>query len=261
MSMPTPRELRADLSGHCALVTGASGTFGAHFARTLADAGARVVLAARRTDLLASLAVELEASGAAVTTVALDVTSTSSVAAAFAAIPAAFGVPDIVVNNAGTTHAALALEQTEADWDRVVDTNLKGAFLVAQEAARRLIAASKPGSIINIASVLGLRQAATVAPYAASKAGLIQLTRELALEWARHGIRVNAIAPGYFLSDLNRDYFRTPAGEALVKRVPQRRLGEPADLDGAMLLLASDASRFMTGAVLSVDGGHSVSSL
>ena len=113
----------------------------------------------------------------------------------------------------------------------------------------------------DIASVLGLRQAATVAPYAASKAGLIQLTRELALEWARHGIRVNAIAPGYFLSDLNRDYFRTPAGEALVKRVPQRRLGEPADLDGAMLLLASDASRFMTGAVLSVDGGHSVSSL
>ena len=176
-------------------------------------------------------------------------------------LPAAFGVPDIVINNAGTTHAALALEQTEADWDRVVDTNLKGAFLVAQEAARRLIAAGTHGSIINIASVLGLRQAATVAPYAASKAGLIQLTRELALEWARHSIRVNAIAPGYFLSDLNREYFGTPAGEALVKRVPQRRLGQPADLDGALLLLASDASRFMTGAVLSVDGGHSVSTL
>jgi NAD(P)-dependent dehydrogenase (short-subunit alcohol dehydrogenase family) len=183
------------------------------------------------------------------------------VAGAFAAIPAEFGVPDIVINNAGTTHAAMALDQTEADWDRVVDTNLKGAFLVAQEAARRLIAANKPGSIINIASVLGLRQAATVAPYAASKAGLIQLTRELALEWARYGIRVNAIAPGYFLSALNRDYFTTAAGEALVKRVPQRRLGEPADLDGALLLLASDASRFMTGAVLSVDGGHSVSTL
>jgi len=261
MSRPAPRELRADLSGHCALVTGASGTFGAHFARTLADAGARVVLAARRTVLLAALVEELEAAGAAVIAVALDVTSTSSVAGAFAAIPAEFGVPDIVINNAGTTHAAMALDQTEADWDRVVDTNLKGAFLVAQEAARRLIAANKPGSIINIASVLGLRQAATVAPYAASKAGLIQLTRELALEWARYGIRVNAIAPGYFLSALNRDYFTTAAGEALVKRVPQRRLGEPADLDGALLLLASDASRFMTGAVLSVDGGHSVSSL
>jgi len=261
MSMPAPRELRADLSGHCALVTGASGTFGAHFARVLAAAGARVVLAARRTDLLATLAVELQATGATVTTVALDVTSVGSVAEAYAAIPAEFGVPDIVINNAGTTHAALALDQAEADWDRVVDTNLKGAFLVAQEAARRLIAAGVGGSIINIASVLGLRQAATVAPYAASKAGLIQLTRELALEWARHGIRVNAIAPGYFLSDLNRDYFTTAAGEALVKRVPQRRLGEPADLDGALLLLACDASRFMTGAVLSVDGGHSVSSL
>ena len=261
MSPSAPSELRADLSGHCALVTGASGTFGAHFARVLAAAGARVVLAARRTELLAALAAELSANGAAVATVPLDVTSADSVAAAFAAIPVEFGAPDIVVNNAGTSHAALALDQTEADWDRVVDTNLKGAFLVAQEAAKRLIAAERTGSIINIASVLGLRQAATVAPYAASKAGLIQLTRELALEWARHGIRVNAIAPGYFLSDLNRDFFATPAGTALVKRVPQRRLGEPADLDGALLLLASDASRFMTGAVLSVDGGHSVSSL
>jgi NAD(P)-dependent dehydrogenase (short-subunit alcohol dehydrogenase family) len=124
-----------------------------------------------------------------------------------------------------------------------------------------LVAAGRGGSIINIASVLGLRQAATVTPYAVSKAGLIQLTRQLALEWARHDIRVNAIAPGYFLSDLNRDFFATPAGAALVRRVPQRRLGEPADLDGALLLLASDASRFMTGTVLSVDGGHAVSSL
>jgi NAD(P)-dependent dehydrogenase (short-subunit alcohol dehydrogenase family) len=259
--MPAPNELRADLAGRCALVTGASGTFGTHFARVLAAAGARVVLAARRDDLLAGLAAELAADGAKVFAVPLDVTSASSVAAAFAGLPTEFSVPDIIVNNAGTTHAALALDQTEQDWDRVVDTNLKGAFLVAQEAARRLIAAGRGGSIINIASVLGLRQAATVAPYAASKAGLVQLTRELALEWARHGIRVNAIAPGYFLSDLTREFFASPAGEALVKRVPQRRLGEPADLDGALLLLASDASRFMTGAVLSVDGGHSVSSL
>jgi NAD(P)-dependent dehydrogenase (short-subunit alcohol dehydrogenase family) len=261
MKLAVPGDLRANLTGHCALVTGASGTFGAHFARVLAASGARVVLAARRTELLAALAMELSAGGAAVATVPLDVTSAESVAAAFLAVPTEFGVPDIVINNAGASHAALALDQSEEDWDRVVDTNLKGAFLVAQEAARRLIAAGRGGSIINIASVLGLRQAATVAPYAASKAGLIQLTRELALEWARHDIRVNAIAPGYFLSDLNREFFATQAGEALVKRVPQRRLGEPADLDGALLLLASDASRFMTGAVLSVDGGHSVSTL
>ena len=130
-----------------------------------------------------------------------------------------------------------------------------------QAVARRLIAAQRGGSIINIASVLGLRQAATVTPYAVSKAGLVQLTRQLALEWARHDIRVNAIAPGYFLSDMNRDFFATLAGDALVKRIPQRRLGDPADLDGALLLLASEASRYITGSVLSVDGGHTVGSL
>lgn len=253
--------LSADLRGHCALVTGASGAFGAHFARVLAGAGASVVLAARRVATLEALAAELAAGGAQVATVPLDVTSAASVQAAFAAVPTALGTPDIIVNNAGITGIRPALEVSEADWDSVVDTNLKGCFLVATEGARRLVAAGRGGTVINVASVLGLRNAATVTPYAVSKAGLIQLTKQLALEWARHGIRVNAIAPGYFLTDINRDYLQSAAGQALVKRVPQRRLGEVEDLGGPLLLLASEASRFMTGAVISVDGGHAVSTL
>jgi NAD(P)-dependent dehydrogenase (short-subunit alcohol dehydrogenase family) len=259
--MSSQSGLQANLSGHCAFITGANGTFGSHFARVLANAGARVVLAARRRETLDSLASELQSSGVGVAVVELDVTVPTQVTAAFDAVAERFGVPDIIVNNAGASRPAPAFDQTVEDWDTVLAANLKGAFLVAREAARRLQAAGLPGSIINIASVLGLRQAATVTPYAVSKAGLLQLTRQLALEWARAGIRVNAIAPGYFLSDMNRAFFATPAGDALVKRIPQRRLGRPEDLDGALLLLASDASRFMTGSVLSVDGGHSVSSL
>ena len=257
----TTRDLQADLSGHCAFVTGAAGTFGSHFARLLSASGASVVLVGRRRATLEPLEQELRAGGANVMSVLLDVTNAAQVATAFESIPREFGLPDIIINNAGASRPAMALQQSVDDWDAVLDTNLKGAFLVAQAAAQRLVAAGRGGSIINIASVLGLRQAATVTPYAVSKAGLIQLTRQLALEWARHDIRVNAIAPGYFLSDMNRDFFDTAAGDALVKRIPQRRLGEPADLDGALLLLASDASRFMTGSVLSVDGGHSVGSL
>ena len=259
--MTDARTFRADLAGRCALVTGATGTFGSHFARVLAASGARVILAARRRELLGTLAGELRAAGAEAVSVVLDVATPEGIRAAFAELPTAFSAPDILVNNAGASRPAMALDQTLENWDTVMDTNLRGAFLVASEVARRLMAVGRGGSIINIASVLGLRQAATVTPYAVSKAGLIQLTRQLALEWARHDIRVNAIAPGYFLSDINRDFFATPAGDALVRRIPQRRLGQPSDLDGALLLLASDASRFMTGSVLSVDGGHSVSSL
>ncbi len=253
--------LQADLQGHCALVTGASGTFGAHFATVLAGAGASVVLAARRVETMQVLAERLTATGAAVAVVPLDITATHSIEAALDAVPPSFGVVDILVNNAGANHSAAALEQTAAQWDEVLDTNLKGAFFLSQAVALRLIAAGRSGSIINIASVLGLRQSLAVTPYAISKAGLIQLTRQLALEWARHEIRVNAIAPGYFLSDMNRYYFDTPPGQALLKRVPQRRLGQPTDLTGPLLLLASSASAFMTGAVLSVDGGHAVSTL
>ncbi|MCY1308152.1 2-dehydro-3-deoxy-D-gluconate 5-dehydrogenase [compost metagenome] len=154
-----------------------------------------------------------------------------------------------------------ALELSEDDWTGLVDVNLNGAWRVAQAAARHFIAHGTPGAIVNIASILGQRVASHVAPYAAAKAGLLHLTRALALEWARHGIRVNALAPGYIATDLNREFFASPAGEALIKRVPQRRLGQPQDLDGPLLLLASDASAFMTGSVIDVDGGHLASSL
>lgn len=249
------------LQGRCALVTGASSGLGAHFAGVLAAAGARVWLAARRTDRLQALQSRLRETGAQADSVALDVTSGASVAAALDALAAAGSVPDIVVNNAGVGGGGPALETGEAGWDEVLDTNLKGAWLVATEAARRLVAAGKPGSIVNVASILGLRVGAGVAPYAASKAGLVQLTRALALEWARHGIRVNALAPGYVVTDINRDYLASAPGQKMLGRIPQRRWGEAADLDGPLLLLASDAGRYMTGSVVAVDGGHLVSGL
>ena len=173
----------------------------------------------------------------------------------------ALGPVDIVVNNAGIAMTRPALEISEDEWTGLIDVNLNGAWRVAQCAARHFHGHGRPGAIINIASILGQRVASHVAAYTAAKAGLLHLTRALALEWARHGIRVNALAPGYIGTDLNRDFFATPAGEALVKRIPQRRLGRPQDLDGPLLLLASDASAYMTGAVIDVDGGHLASSL
>jgi NAD(P)-dependent dehydrogenase (short-subunit alcohol dehydrogenase family) len=247
------------LQGHVALVTGASGGLGAHFARVLHAAGARVVLAARRTDALDSLAKELGERAAAVP---LNVTEGDAVAQAFDAAEAAFGAPcDIIVNNAGIAVTKPVLQQTEQDWDSVLDVNLRGCFLVATEGARRLVAAKAPGSIINIASIGGLRILQGVAGYTASKAGLVQLTKQLAVELARHAIRVNALCPGYIETPINRDFFASEAGQAVIKRVPQRRLGQPEDLTGALLLLASSAGAHMTGATLVVDGGHSVNAL
>jgi NAD(P)-dependent dehydrogenase (short-subunit alcohol dehydrogenase family) len=248
-----------DLSGKTALITGASSGFGAHFAKVLAAAGADVVLAARRLESLEQVASDIrwEFSGE-VLTLKLDVTDSTMVAAAFAALA---GGVDILVNNAGVVRSASALDQSEADWDDVLDTNLKGVFLVAQAAAKAMRASKKSGSIINIASVLGVRQAGAVLPYAVSKAGVVQMTKVLALELARFNVRVNALVPGYFDTELNRDFFQTESGQALIRRVPQRRLGRLNDLDGPLLLLASDASAFMTGSVLAVDGGHLVSSL
>jgi NAD(P)-dependent dehydrogenase (short-subunit alcohol dehydrogenase family) len=191
----------------------------------------------------------------------MDVTQPASVQAAFDAAAQALGPVSVVINNAGIAVSRPALELTEADWTGLVDVNLNGAWRVAQAAARHFIAHGTPGAIVNIASILGQRVASHVAPYAAAKAGLLHLTRALALEWARHGIRVNALAPGYIATDLNREFFASPAGEALIKRVPQRRLGQPQDLNGPLLLLASDASAFMTGSVIDVDGGHLASSL
>lgn len=245
--------LSANLKGRRALVTGASSGLGRHFAEVLTAAGAEVVLAARNTDKLAEVAARLPGAS----TVALDVRNAESVQATIHGA----GPLDIVVNNAGVTNTRPVLDQTEADWDQIVDTNLKGAFLVANEAARVMRDTARSGSIINIASILGLRQGGQVTPYAVAKAGLVQMTRQLGLELARYDIRVNAIAPGYFETELNTEFFSTAAGEALIKRVPQRRLGRLEDLNGPLLLLASEASCFMTGTVIPVDGGHLLSSL
>ncbi|GGC22937.1 3-oxoacyl-ACP reductase [Novosphingobium marinum] len=246
------------LSGKRALVTGASSGLGEHFARLLAENGADVVVAARRVErlerLVGGIAEEFAVDARAL---ALDVTDSGSVRDAIGEA----GDIDILVNNAGVTNSKPALDQTEEDFDWIVDTNLKGAYLVALEAARGMRERGKGGAMVNVASILGLRQATTVLPYAISKAGVVQMTRQLALELARYEIRVNALAPGYILTDINREFFSQAAGEKLIKRIPQRRLGQIEDLDGPLLLLVSDASRYMTGTVIPVDGGHLVSGL
>lgn len=246
------------LAGRVALVTGASSGLGRHFAAVLARHGAQVVLAARRTETLASFAAELASRGARAHVVALDVRDATSVDAAIAAAVDAAGRIDVLVNNAGVTAAKPALAMSEDDWRSVVDTNLDGAFRVARATARAMVDAKSGGAIVNIASVLGLRVGKQVAGYIAAKAGLLRLSEALALEWAMHGIRVNSIAPGYVVTDLNRDFLLSAAGEAMAKRIPMRRFGQPEDLDGALLLLASDAGRYLTGSTLTVDGGHTL---
>ncbi len=250
-----------DLTGKVALVTGASSGLGLHFARTLSASGAAVAVTARRRDRLESLVSEIQAAGGKAAAIAMDVTAGDSVRAGYAEAEAALGPIDVVVNNAGISIVKPALEMPEATWDEVVNTNLRGAWLVAQTAAQHMTTAKRAGRIINIASILGLRTIGQVAPYNAAKAGLLHLTRALAMEWARHGIQVNAISPGYIETEMNDAFWQTPAGQRLIERVPQRRLGKPAHLDGALLLLASDAGTFMTGANIVVDGGHTVNSL
>jgi NAD(P)-dependent dehydrogenase (short-subunit alcohol dehydrogenase family) len=253
--------MNLDLSGKSILVTGASSGLGRHFADRLAEAGATVIAAARRAGELERLVAEIRAAGGNAHAVVMDVTDLGSVKAGIAEAIRLAGGLDGLVNNSGVTETVPLLDQTEEGWDRVLDTNLKGAFAVATEVARQMVGARRGGAIVNIASVVGLRQGGQLTAYATSKAALVQLTKQMALEWARYGIRVNALAPGYIETDFNRDFFQSPAGEAMIKRIPQRRLGQPADLDGALMLLLSDAAAYITGAVLPVDGGHLVSPL
>lgn len=243
------------LVGKTALVTGASSGLGRHFAGVLAAAGAKVVLAARRLDRLEAAAVEIRAAGGVAHAVEMDVTQSSSVIGAFDAAERAAGPVGVLVNNAGVPSSSWFTRMPEAEWRAVLDVNLDGVFRVGQEAARRMQAAKAGGSIINIASILGLSVLKTLAPYATSKAAVIQLTKAMALELARDGIRVNAIAPGYVSTELNAAFLQSEAGSKILAKVPSGRAGALHELDGPLLLLASDAGAYMTGSVIVVDGG------
>ena len=246
------------LSGRVALITGASGGLGRHFARVLHEAGAKVALAARRPDAVTE---DVASLGEGAMAVALDVTEAASIAAALDAVEARFGVCDLLVNNAGIAATTPFLDHAPEDWDRVMAVDLRGAFVMGQAAAKRMVASGKPGAIVNIASILAGRVVPGVASYSAAKAGLVHLTHQMAVELARYRIRVNALAPGYITTDINRDFFASEPGQAMIKRIPQRRLGTVEDLTGPLLLLASDAGAHMTGSVVTVDGGHSVNPL
>jgi NAD(P)-dependent dehydrogenase (short-subunit alcohol dehydrogenase family) len=230
-------------------------------ALTLAAAGAHVHIAARSIDRLTLTLQQIHATGGQADALALDVRDPTHVDSAMAALHQQIGALDILINNAGVTNTKALLTQEPADWDAIMDTNLRGGWLVARAAVRAMVATKRGGSIVNIASILGERVAGGVAPYATSKAGLIQLTKSMALEWARYGIRCNALLPGYIATDLNRDFLASDAGEKMRLRVPSRRFGTVEDLDGPLLLLCSDAGRHITGTALPVDGGHLVSSL
>jgi NAD(P)-dependent dehydrogenase (short-subunit alcohol dehydrogenase family) len=250
-----------DLAGRVALVTGASSGLGAEFARTLATAGARVVVCARRTDRLDALVDEIQAQGGDALAIAMDVTDTGSVGAAFEEAEQKAGVVQILVNNAGISRGGPLKSLSEEDWDAVLDTNLKAVWWVAREAVTRMNAKSVAGSIINISSLLAFGASKGLGSYMAAKVGVVQLTRAMALEWADSGVRVNALAPGYFPTEMTGNFFKTPQGQAMMARIPQKRVGDPAELSGPLLLLASDASSYMTGSVITVDGGHLCQSL
>jgi NAD(P)-dependent dehydrogenase (short-subunit alcohol dehydrogenase family) len=247
------------LDGRAALVTGASSGLGRHFAITLAAAGARVAVAARRRDRLCDLVAQITDCGGHAVPVSLDVRDPQSVRDALDVVIGEFGAVNILVNNAGITAPKPALEIDEADWNAVIGTNLSGAWRVATQTARHMVRAGQGGTIINIASILG-RGGVTrqLSSYAISKAGVVAMTKALALDLARDNIRVNAIAPGYIETDFNRDFFASDAGKAMISRIPQRRLGLASDLDAILLLLAGEGSAFMTGSIVTIDGGHSL---
>ena len=249
-----------NLAGKTALVTGASSGLGARFARILAAQGATVVVAARRLDRLQALVDELAAQGGRAHAVAMDVTDPESIAAGVAQAEREGGPIDILVNNSGVSTTQRLLDVTPEDYDFVLDTNLRGAFFVAQAVGRRMVerARSEPerqARIINIASMAGLKVLSMIGTYSISKAGVVHMTRAMALEWARFNINVNAICPGYISTELNESHWDTEAGRKLIGMTPRRRLGMPEDLDGLVLLLASDQSRFINGAVIGADDG------
>ena len=244
-----------DVSKETILVTGASQGLGRQFARVLAGRGAGVVLAARQIEKLKHLELEILGKGGRAVAVQMDVTDLASTASAIDRAEAQLGPLSVLINNAGIAVQKLAVDQTEADWDAVINANLKGAYFLAAEVARRMVARQQGGNIVNVASVLGLSVMKLLSPYTISKAGIIQATKAMALELAANGIRVNALAPGYIDTEMNHEFWTTPSGEKLIKGIPQRRVGAESDLDGAILLLASNASRYMTGSVITVDGG------
>jgi len=247
-----------DLSGHVALVTGASSGLGMRFAEVLAENGAAVVLVARRTDRLAAAKARIEAAGGQAIAIGADVLDRTAMAQAFGEAEKTFGTVSLLVNNAGVAHSGRALELPADEWRRILSTDLDAVFFWAQEAARRMIAAGRHGAIVNIASVLGFGVSKGTAAYATAKAGVVQLTKALALELAYKGVRVNAIAPGWFVTEINRDFLLSEKGAAMTREIPVGRFGEDGDLDGVLLLLASNAGRYITGATYVVDGGQMV---
>jgi len=257
VAVQTPFQLK----GKRILVTGASSGLGRHFAQTLAAAGARVLVGARRIAQLERLVAEITGLGGHAAAVELDVTSRDSVSAALDHLCSLWGGVDVVINNAGVSDTNSVLNYNDSDWDIILDTNLKGAWIVAQEAARRMVNAGSGGNIVNITSILGNRVGGGVGPYSAAKAGLAHLTRSMALELARHEIRINALAPGYVITEINKELLESSVGERLRMRIPTRRFCTFEDLDGSLLLLASDASRAMTGVEIVVDNGHSCTGL
>ncbi|WP_119354120.1 SDR family oxidoreductase [Azohydromonas sediminis] len=255
-----------DLSGRVALVTGASSGLGAQFARTLARAGAAVVLAARRIERLKTLRAEIEAAGGDAHVVALDVTDPDSIKSAVAHAETEMGTLDILVNNSGVSTTQRLVDVTPDDYDHVMDTNTRGAFFVAQEVGKRMIARSRgaaPGTftggrIVNIASMAGLRVLGQIGVYCMSKAAVIHMTRAMALEWGRYGINVNAICPGYIDTEINHHHWQTEAGQKLVQMLPRKRVGQPQDLDAVLMMLCANESHFVNGAVIAADDGFGV---
>jgi NAD(P)-dependent dehydrogenase (short-subunit alcohol dehydrogenase family) len=255
--------IEVNFEGKIALITGASSGLGARFAKVLAEAGAQVVLASRRVDRLKELRAEIEASGGAAHVVALDVTDYSSIKSAIAHAETEAGPIDILVNNSGVSTTQRLVDVTPEDYAFVMDTNQRGAFFVAQETAKRMIARAKGDPrkqhrIINIASVAGLRVLPQIGIYCMSKAAVVHMTKSMSVEWGRYGINVNAICPGYISTEINVEHFETEQGRNLINMLPRKRLGKPEDLDGLLLLLASDESNFINGAIVTADDGMSV---